>query len=242
MSRRLCPLLFLFFTLAVFSEALHAGERNILFREDFDTLDAWRPLNFPKITRHSRYAVVRDGSNNFLMAESNASASGLVRKQEFDVYEYPRVAWRWKVDNVYKKAAPGEKSGDDYPLRVYILFTYDPGHAPVLKKIRYRLAKTVYGEYPPDSSLSYVWASMNHPEKIFTNPYADETKMIVLEAGPQRTGTWIEEEIDIIQDYRKAFGTDPPPVAAIAVMNDSDNTGESSVSYLDFIEVFRPSP
>ena len=38
-------------------------------------------------------------------------------------------------------------------------------------------------------------------------------------------------------DYRKAFGKDPPKTASIAIMNDSDNTGEAAVSYVEFIEV-----
>jgi hypothetical protein len=37
----------------------------------------------------------------------------------------------------------------------------------------------------------------------------------------------------------KAFGEDPPSVANLAIMNDSDNTGESAVSYIDYIEIYR---
>ena len=50
---------------------------------------------------------------------------------------------------------------------------------------------------------------------------------------------WQDEEINILQDYRSAFGKEPPSIASIAIMNDSDNTGQQSVSYIDFIEVFR---
>ena len=63
--------------------------------------------------------------------------------------------------------------------------------------------------------------------------------MIILEAGTEKVGQWVEEEVDIIEDYRKAFGTLPPQTASIAVMNDSDNTGERSISYVDYIEVYK---
>ena len=63
--------------------------------------------------------------------------------------------------------------------------------------------------------------------------------MIILQAGSEKAGKWHEEDINILEDYRKAFGTDPPPVAGIAIMNDSDNTGESPVSYIDYIEVYK---
>jgi hypothetical protein len=63
--------------------------------------------------------------------------------------------------------------------------------------------------------------------------------MILLQMGAKNLGTWQIEDQAIIEDYKRAFGTDPPPIASIAIMNDSDNTGEESISYLDYIEVYR---
>jgi len=54
-----------------------------------------------------------------------------------------------------------------------------------------------------------------------------------------KANTWVDEEVNILDDYNKAFGKSPPSTASIAIMNDSDNTGEDSVSYIDFIEVYR---
>ena len=71
------------------------------------------------------------------------------------------------------------------------------------------------------------------------NPFTARARMIVLESGSGNAGQWVDEEIDIRGDYRTAFGASPPTIAGIAIMNDSDNTGERSVSYVDFIEVFR---
>ena len=45
--------------------------------------------------------------------------------------------------------------------------------------------------------------------------------------------------IAILDDYQQAFGVKPPARARIAIMNDSDNTGESSVSYVEYIEIFK---
>ena len=49
----------------------------------------------------------------------------------------------------------------------------------------------------------------------------------------------MEESVNILDDYRKAFGKDPPAIAGLAVMSDTDNTAESAVVYLDFIEIGR---
>ena len=217
----------------------YCEERKVFVREDFNSLDNWRPLFFPKIKRHSRYTVIKEQDAIFLKAESDASASGIIYRKEFNVYDFPKIRWRWKIENVYKKGDAKEKSGDDYPVRIYVIFKYDPGKASFGKKIRYGLARRIYGEYPPDSSLNYIWASKKQAEKIFTNPYADEAKMIIKETGGEKAGIWVEEEADIIEDYATAFGADPPAIASIAIMNDSDNTGESSVSYVDYIEVYK---
>ncbi len=218
---------------------LYAQDNGILLREDFNDLHNWRPLVFPKIKKQTVYTIEKDNGRSYLKAESNASASGLVLKKEFNVYEYPRVKWRWKVSNIYQKGNAEEKSGDDYPIRVYVIFRYNPDNASFGQRLKYGLAKTLYGEYPPHSSLTYIWESRKQNRRIITNAFAEEAKMIILEAGEEKVGRWQEEEVNIIVDYEEAFGNSPPPGASLAIMNDSDNTGERSVSYIDFIEVFK---
>lgn len=214
-------------------------ERQVFFREDFKNLEKWRPLDFPKIPTHTIYSVESKDGESYLKAESNVSASALIFKEEFNVYEYPKVKWRWKVDNVYRTGDPEKKSGDDYPVRIYIVFKYDPEKAGGLEKVKYGLAKKIYGEYPPHSTLSYVWTSREDQKTVITSPYTDRAKLIALEKGNKKTGLWQDEEIDIVEDYRKVFGSDPPSMAGLGIMNDSDNTGEKSTSYVDFIEVFK---
>ena len=216
-----------------------ADDHNVLFREDFATLDNWKPFFFPKIKSHSTYTIERDGDKPVLRAESHASASAIVYKDVFDVYDYPRVKWRWKVRNIYARADVRSKEGDDYPIRVYIMFEYDPEKAGAFERIKYGFAKALYGEYPPHSSLSYVWSSKDDPETFIISPYTERAMMVLLEKGLTKAGTWVDEEIDILADYQTAFKSKPPARARIAIMNDSDNTGESSVSYLEYIEVYK---
>jgi len=218
---------------------VHA-EEGVFFREDFLDLDNWEPLTFPKIERHTAYAAVTEGGRSFLKAESRASASAIVLKKTFDVRSHPILRWRWKVDNVYRNANGTEKEGDDYPIRVYVTFEYDPRQADLMEKVRYAAAKALYGKYPPHSSLNYVWASDPRAGEVIVSPFTEKARMIVLERGAARVGQWVGETADIVRDYRKAFGYDPPATASIAIMNDSDNTGEASVSYVEFIEILNP--
>lgn len=218
---------------------LYAEGSRVFLREDFDDLENWRPLFFPKIKKHSIYTIEKEKDNAFLRTESNASASGIIYRKEFNVYDYPKVRWRWKISNVYAKGNELSKAGDDYPIRIYVIFKYDPEAASFGQRLKYGIAKSIYGEYPPHSSLNYIWANRRHAERIITNAFVDEAKMVLLEAGAEMVDRWIEEEIDILADYQKAFGTKPPAIAGIAIMNDSDNTGERSESFVDYLEVFR---
>jgi len=129
----------------------------VFFREDFATLARWEPLTFPKIKAHSTYTLVKEGGKTVLKAESRASASGLVCRQTFNSYEYPRLRWRWKVTNLTDRGDPREKEGDDYPIRIYVMFQYDPARATLGEKLSYNAAKLIYGKHPPHSTLNYVW-------------------------------------------------------------------------------------
>ena len=224
----------------VFNSLIFGGqETTVLLREDFSNLDNWKTLNFPKIKKHSVYSIEKVNGRSVLKAESNASASAIVYKYSFNVYEYPQVKWRWKVSNVYVRGDARTKEGDDYPMRVYIMFEYNPEQAGTLEKMQYGLMKRLYGEYPPHSSLSYVWANKEDREKIVTSPFTDKAKMIFLKQGQKKVGTWQDENVNIVADYQKAFGTKPPIRAQIAIMNDSDNSGEHSESYMEYLEVLK---
>jgi hypothetical protein len=217
----------------------HAAGGETFFHEDFNDLDAWRPFFFPKIKEHSEYKTESAAGVSRLVAISNSSASAMIYREDFNVYEYPLLEWRWMVGKVYEKGDARVKSGDDYPIRVYVMFRYDPGRARFGQKVKYGLAKALYGEYPPHSSLNYVWANKAHEERIISSPYTERSKMIILRQGGRQAGAWQEEHADILADYREAFGEDPPARAGIAVMNDSDNTGESSVSYIEYLRIYR---
>ena len=174
--------------LAIFSAFLIgtlciASDKNTLFHENFKDLSNWKIQTFPKIKDHTLYTAIPNGDVSYLKASSNSSASALIYKKTFNVYDYPKIKWTWKVDNVYKTANNSKKSGDDYPIRLYIIFQYDPSNSTFFEKIKYKAAKTIYGQYPPLSSLNYVWSSQETNLKYYANPYTDKTIMIPLEKG-----------------------------------------------------------
>ena len=221
----------------LFLAVVAAGAMNILHVGDFsDTAvgklpENWEPLTFKNISAHTRYSVVLDNNTPVVKAVSDASASGLIRKIKIDPKKYPIIKWRWKITNIYKKGDVTKKSGDDFPARVYIAFEYDPDKASFFQRAKFKAIKLLYGQYPPSAAITYVWANKIPVGTIVANPYTDDVQMIAVESGTAKAGTWVSEERNVYQDYIKSFGKKPPMISGIAIMTDSDNTGEKAVSY-----------
>lgn len=195
----------------------------------------WKPLVFKNIPATTRYSVVQDGDAYVLRAESRAAASGLYRLVNLDPKVYRTLAWRWRVENILKGADARRKDGDDYPARIYVTFQYDPDAATLWERTKYGTYKLLYGEYPPKAAINYIWDNRLPRGTSLDNAYTDRAKMIVVRSGPDDVGRWWSEERNLYEDYRRVFGGEPPPIAAIAVMTDTDNTGESAVAYYDRI-------
>ncbi len=232
----LTVVLLLFLTCVPFVQA-GKSERKVLFREDFNDLSGWSRFFFPKIKKHTKYYIESSPDGSFLKTESFGSASAILYKKEFNVYEFPWLRFKVLVKNVYKAGDAKKKSGDDYPIRIYVMFKYDPGKAGFWERIKYKTAKVLYGEYPPYASLNYIWANKRHKEAVLENKYTSRAQMIPFGQGKEGLGQWIEVEVNMVDDYERAFEKRPPAVARIAIMNDSDNTGEKAVSLVDYLEV-----
>jgi hypothetical protein len=55
--------------------------------------------------------------------------------------------------------------------------------------------------------------------------------MFVVESGAVKLNQWVNEERNIYEDYKKAFGAEPPMISGVAIMTDTDNTSESATAY-----------
>jgi len=228
-----------FFIIMSFAFPLYSQDSRVLFKEDFNDLVKWQEVFFPKIENHTTYSIEKQGDDTYLKAHSESAASLLVYTEPFDVYTFPRVRWRWKIDGIIAAGNAKTREGDDYPVRIYIAFEYDPKEAGIIERAQYAAAKAFYGEYPPHSSLNYIWANKEHAEDILSSVYTGRSIMILLQKGDARAGTWVTQDINIIGDYEKAFGGKSPKRATIGIMADADNTGERATSYIDYIMVYR---
>lgn len=200
--------------------------------------DGWKPLAFKKIPTPTAYELVVDADTVVVKATSNAAASGLIKDVTINPTVFPIVRWRWKVGNILSRSDVTRKSGDDYPARLYITFEYDPAKVSFGKKLKYKAGRALFGDIPI-AALNYIWDTKTPVGTIVDNAYTDFAKMIVVESGGARVGEWVEESRNVYEDYKQAFGEDPPVINGVAIMTDTDNTQERAIAYYGDIRFVR---
>lgn len=235
--KRVLFFIFVFSCVTAYSQQAENGK--CLFFDDFENLENWIYIKQPLVKNETKYSIVRQGEKTALKCESNNSASSLKSKYNFNVYEYPIVRWRWKTDQLLLTGDIRKKKTEDATLRIYVNFSYNKETADAGYKFRYNFVKNTYGLEIPQFSLVYVIESREQEEEIYDSPFdPGNSKIIIKRSGKKDERKWFEEEINILDDYRRAFGKEPQKDAYIGIMCDTDNTKESTTSFLDYIGVY----
>lgn len=165
----------------------------------------------------TEYGIANEDNVKCIKAVSNSSASALLFKIDYDLKEYPVLSWQWKIDHVLKKGNAFKKEGDDYAARVYVVFP------------SFLIWRT--------KAINYIWSSKLKKGESVPNPFTGNAVMIAIESGEENAGKWVTETRNVLQDYRNAFGKEPPKAGAIAIMTDTDNTGEAAIAWYGPIRI-----
>ena len=181
----------------------------------------WMARKFTSGFTH--YEVVEEDGNLVLMAHSKRSASGLWHMLDIHPGKVGKISWRWKVAKSLSNKKEKKKRGDDYAARLFVVFE------PHFLNWKTR-------------AICYVWAGHEPVGSVYKNPYSKSVATFVIESGNEQSGQWIFEERDFIEDYRNYFGEAPEMVSAVAVMSDTDNTGEETKAWFDDIVLKLSEP
>ncbi|MBI2778407.1 MAG: DUF3047 domain-containing protein [Gammaproteobacteria bacterium] len=160
------------------------------------------------------YSVVKVGNGaHALEARSSGTASGLHKKVSVDLEKTPYINWTWRVTNTLKGVDETTKKGDDYPARIYVILS---GGLLFWKT----------------QALNYVWSSTERPaDASWPNAYTSSVVMLAVDSGNSKAGTWVTHKRNLREDLKRQLGKDVKHVDAIAVMSDTDNSGQSTTAY-----------
>ncbi len=205
-----------------------------------EVVPGWQPIYIPSVKRHTAFAIAEDEGQRVLRVRAEASAGSLATSLNVNPLSYPLLRWRWKLPQHNPKTNLLTKKGDDYPARLYVMFRYDLDKLGFLDRTKLRIARKLYGEQVPAAALCYVWDPVQPAGTTTWNAYTNRVRMIVVRSGHDKLGQWAEEERNIALDFKAAFGEDPPMISGIAIGGDSDNTGESTVSFVGDVALTGP--
>jgi len=153
------------------------------------------------------YAVKEEDGKRFLHAHAKNLGLQAAREYEWDLKQYPVLAWSWRAVEFPRGA--NEKDGpNDSAVAVYML-------GPYSRVLGFK-------------SVKYIW-SENVPEGTRLSSSRGRTQVRVLDRGTDRRGQWVEHRGNVRDDYLKYFDEkDVPKAAGIAVLTDSDDTKSSA--------------
>jgi hypothetical protein len=173
------------------------------YRDGIDP--AWKEKSF---VGQTHYKIEKNSKQTWIRATSTAAASGLFYKIDYEPKSRPILKWSWKIDHIIPKGDARTKEGDDYPARIYVVFP------------------SIF--FWKTKALNYIWANRLPKGQALANSHTGNAIMVAVESGAKKTGQWVNEKRNIYEDYKHYFGEEPPNVGAIAIMTDTDNTGETA--------------
>lgn len=172
-------------------------------------LDGWETRSFKGETH---YRIVDDEGRMVLEGISMGTASGLVKQAEIDLQRHPYIHWSWMTTRLMEKNNELTKQGDDFPVRVFILI---PG-------------AVLFGD---PLALNYVWSRNQPVGSSWPNPFLMNATMLVVESGGKRLNQWVPYKRNIREDLKRYLGVSADSTLAVALMVDTDNTGQEARSY-----------
>jgi len=180
----------------------------------------------PKEQQKYKYRVLQEGSNKYLHYQGTKAMHlnfPLRNRKNLNIYKTPILSWRVRVDKIPENANEDDDNRNDSAASIYVVF--DLGHI-LFKKV--------------PKSIRYSWSSTLSKGTQLTKLFGNQ-KIIVVQSGTKETGKWVTFKRNIVEDYKRLFGDDPPKKPlAILILSDGDSTGNRSVADYDDIEL-RPA-
>lgn len=195
----------------------------------------WRLVTLPKQTLPvTLYKAESIDGRDALRIQAQGSYGNLVHDLP-SITAPSRLRWAWRLQQPNPAMNLRIKAGDDTPVKLCMSFDLPLDRVPFADRQRLSLARAFAGEALPAATLCWVWGHAEPAGAVLPNPYTHRVRYLVLRTAQDAPGTWFEENRDVAADFRLVFGdesTAPPPVTALIVSGDADNTGGASVAHV----------
>jgi hypothetical protein len=183
----------------------------------------WEQLVLPG-KRNEPFELTYVLGQDALQVKANSSVSILRQRFDEGLPEVGELTFSWKIDALPPGADLRDAQAEDAPVRIVLAFGGDRSLLSPRAHRLSELSRLLTGEDLPYATLSYVWSANEPVETVVHNPRTDRIRKLVVETGELSLGQWLRYERDVKADFVRAFGEEPGPLLAVALMTDTDNT------------------
>ena len=160
----------------------------------------------------TKYSLGSNKNGNYLKAVADNAASGLGKKIKINLNNTPFINITWKVERDLRGINEKSKKGHDYAARLFVI-------------------KKTGATALSNRAINYVFSSNNDIGDNWPSPFTKKSIDNVLSTTKVNLNEWVTVKANVKKDFKKFHDLDVNELDGIAIMADTDNSQNKSVSY-----------
>ena len=164
----------------------------------------------------TEYLLGSNENGNYLKAVADNAASGLGKKVIIDLNSTPFINITWKIEKDLKGINEKSKKGHDFAARVFVI-------------------KKTGATALSNRAINYVFSSNENIGDNWPSPYTKKSIDNVLSTTNENFNEWVTVKANVKEDFKKFHDLDVNELDGVAIMADTDNSKNKSISYYQSI-------
>ena len=158
------------------------------------------------------YSVGSNENGNYLKAIADNAASGLGKEIKIDLNKTPFINITWKIEKDIPGIDETAKKGHDFAARVFVI-------------------KKTGATALSNRAINYVFSSNQDVGSNSPSPYTKKSVDNVLATTKKNLNEWVTVKANVKEDFKKFHNLDVNELDGIAIMSDTDNSKQKSITY-----------
>ena len=158
------------------------------------------------------YSVGSNENGNYLKAIADNAASGLGKEIKIDLNKTPFINITWKIEKDIPGIDETAKKGHDFAARVFVI-------------------KKTGATALSNRAINYVFSSNQDVGSNSPSPYTKKSVDNVLATTKTNLNEWVTVKANVKDDFKKFHNLDVNELDGIAIMSDTDNSKQKSITY-----------
>ena len=158
------------------------------------------------------YSVGSNENGNYLKAIADNGASGLGKEIKIDLNKTPFINITWKIEKDIPGIDETAKKGHDFAARVFVI-------------------KKTGATALSNRAVNYVFSSNQDVGSNSPSPYTKKSVDNVLATTKTNLNEWVTVKANVKDDFKKFHNLDVNLLDGIAIMSDTDNSKQKSITY-----------